>query len=66
MRANTNAMRMISPRVSPNVTGSYYHGAVIFVRTSDAEKAHGYSPKDLAADGGTVKVEADTPVAVAV
>lgn len=64
MRANTNATRMISPRVSPNVTASYYHGDVIFVRTSDAGKAHGYSPKDLAADGGTAKVEATTPIAL--
>lgn len=64
MRANTNATRMISPRVSPNVTASYYHGGVIFVRTSDAEKAHGHSVKDLAADGGTTKVLADTPVAL--
>lgn len=64
MRANTNAMRMISPRVSPNVTGSYYHGAVIFVRTSDAEKAHGHSPGDLAVDGGSTKVDAATPIAL--
>jgi membrane protease YdiL (CAAX protease family) len=63
MRANTNAMRTISPRVSPNVTASYYHGGVIFVRdsraeaSSDADKPRGLSPKDLA-------IEADTPIAL--
>lgn len=64
MRANTNAMRMISPRVSPNVTASYYHAGVIFVRTSDASAAHGHPARDLAADGGSVEVDADTPVAL--
>lgn len=65
MRANTNATRTISPRVSPNVTASYYHGVVIFVRTSEEKEARGHSAKDLAADGGTTKVVADTPVALA-
>lgn len=51
---------MISPRVSPNVTGTYYHGGVIFVRTPSA--AH--EPRDLVADGGSVRLAADTPVAL--
>jgi hypothetical protein len=37
---------------------------VIFVRTSDAEQARRHSPKDLAAEGGTTKVAADTPVSL--
>src|SRR5687768_14463 len=64
MRANTNAMRTISPRVSPNVTASYYHGVVIFVRTSDADRPRGHSPKDLAKEGGSTKIEAGTPIAL--
>jgi membrane protease YdiL (CAAX protease family) len=37
---------------------------VIFVRMPEAETAQAHSPKDLAAEGGTTKVEAGTPVAL--
>jgi membrane protease YdiL (CAAX protease family) len=54
-----NATRMISPRVRPNVTASYYHGGVVHVRT-DGGAARGCEPKELAAEGGSVAIGAET------
>jgi len=58
-----NAMRIISPRVSPNVTAPYYHGGVVHVRT-DGEAAsvasRTYEPNALVAEGGSHAVHADT------
>jgi len=59
-----NAMRIISPRVSPKVTAPYYHGSVVHVRTdgeaaSDTERAsRPYEPSALVAEGGSHQVHA--------
>lgn len=50
---------MISPRVRPNVTASYYHGGVVHVRT-DGEAARGCEPGELVTEGGSVAVRAET------
>jgi membrane protease YdiL (CAAX protease family) len=55
-----NAMRIISPRVRPNVTSPYYHGAVVYVRKGGEDAAHACEPKELAAEGGSLAVQADT------
>ncbi|MEA2753665.1 MAG: protease family protein [Myxococcales bacterium] len=55
-----NAMRIISPRVSPNVTAPYYHGSVVHVRTDGEAPSRSCEPSELAAEGGTVTVHADT------
>jgi membrane protease YdiL (CAAX protease family) len=54
------AMRIISPRVRPNITAPYYHGEVLYVRKGGEEEAHGCEPQDLAAEGGSVAARADT------
>ena len=55
-----NAVRIISPRVSPNHTAPYYHGGVVYVRKGGEDAAHACEPKELAAEGGSVAVHADT------
>src|SRR3954468_8397054 len=55
-----NAMRIISPRVRPNVTAPYYHGGVVYVRKGGEDAAHACEPKELAAEGGSLTVHADT------
>lgn len=57
-----NAMRIISPRVSPNVTSLYYHGGVVHVRRDGEAAAHPCEPSDLVAEGGSVGVQATTLV----
>jgi membrane protease YdiL (CAAX protease family) len=57
------ATRMSSPRVNPNSTAPYYHGDVVYVRTSSAGETaepKACNPGDLAAEGGTVPVTAET------
>lgn len=51
---------MISPRVRPNVTASYYHGGVVHVRTDGGAPARACEPKELVAEGGAVALTADT------
>jgi membrane protease YdiL (CAAX protease family) len=53
-----NAMRIISPRVSPNVTAPYYHGSVVHVRTDGEAPSRVCEPSELAAEGGSVAVHA--------
>ncbi|MDB4934336.1 MAG: hypothetical protein JWP87_1308 [Labilithrix sp.] len=55
-----NAMRIISPRVSPNVTAPYYHGGVVHVRTEGEASARACAPNELVAEGGSLAVHADT------
>jgi len=58
-----NAMRIISPRVSPNVTAPYYHGGVVHVRTDGeggSAASHTCEPSALVAEGGSHRVQADT------
>jgi hypothetical protein len=55
-----NAMRIISPRVSPNVTAPYYHGSVVHVRTDGEAPSRSCEPSELVAEGGTLTVHADT------
>lgn len=55
-----NATRIISPRVSPNVTAPYYHGAVVHVRNDGDSALKSCEPGELLAEGGSVAVRADT------
>ena len=55
-----NAMRIISPRVSPNVTAPYYHGSVVHVRTDGDAPSRTCEPRELVAEGGALAVHADT------
>lgn len=55
-----NAIKMISPRVRPNITASYYHGGVVHVRTDGEAPPRGCDAKALAAEGGSIAVRADT------
>jgi membrane protease YdiL (CAAX protease family) len=55
-----NAMRIISPRVSPNTTGPYYHGDVVYVRNDGDSPAAACAPSELLAEGGSVAARADT------
>lgn len=55
-----NAMRIISPRVSPNTTAPYYHGAVVYVRNDGDSPVQACAPRDLLAEGGTVSARAET------
>lgn len=57
-----NAMRIISPRVSPNVTAPYYHGSVVHVRTDGEAPSRTYEPNELVAEGGSLEVRADTQI----
>ena len=52
--------RIISPRVRPNSTALYYHGGVVFVRTDGDAAARACEPKELALEGGSLAVQADT------
>jgi membrane protease YdiL (CAAX protease family) len=54
------AIRIISPRVIPNVTAPYYHGSVVHVRTEGEAAARSCAPSELVADGGSLAVHADT------
>ena len=58
------AMRIISPRVSPNVTGPYYHGDVVHVRNDGEASARSCAPNDLLAEGGSVGARADTLISL--
>lgn len=55
-----NAMRIISPRVRPNVTAPYYHGGVVYVRTDGEAPARSFEPNELVTEGGSVGVGAGT------
>ena len=58
-----NAMRIISPRVSPNTTAPYYHGGVVHVRTDGeggSAASRSYDPSALVAEGGSHQIHADT------
>lgn len=55
-----NATRIISPCVSPNVTGPYYHGSVVHVRTDGDAPSRTCEPSELVAEGGTLTVHAET------
>ena len=54
------AIRIISPRVKPNVTPPYYHGDVVYVRKGGEGGADACEPGELATEGGSVTVHADT------
>jgi membrane protease YdiL (CAAX protease family) len=58
-----NATRIISPRVSPNVTAPYYHGGVVHVRNdgeASSDASSSYEPSALVAEGGSREVHAGT------
>ena len=58
-----NATRIISPRVSPNVTAPYYHGGVVHVRNdgeAPPDASSSYEPSALVAEGGSREVHAGT------
>jgi membrane protease YdiL (CAAX protease family) len=54
------ATRIISPRVSPNSTAPYYHGGVVHVRTDGGASARSCEPGELASEGGSIAVTAET------
>jgi membrane protease YdiL (CAAX protease family) len=58
-----NATKTISPRESPKSTRPYYHGGVVYVRTDGEAAPRAVQPADLAAEGGTVRLGAGTPIA---
>lgn len=62
-----NATRIISPRVSPKSIPLHYHGGVVYVRTDAGgrDEPRAVLAEDLAAEGGTVAVSAETRVASA-
>src|SRR6476660_6584532 len=55
-----NAMRIISPRVSPNVTAPYYHGSVVYVRNDGDSPVQSCAARELVAEGGSVGAQATT------
>ncbi len=59
-----NAMRIISPRVSPNATAPYYHGDVVHVRIDGETPGRSCAPSELLAEGGSVAVRADTLISL--
>jgi membrane protease YdiL (CAAX protease family) len=54
------ATRIISPRVSPNSTAPYYHGGVVHVRTDGGASDRSCEPGELASEGGSIAVTAET------
>jgi membrane protease YdiL (CAAX protease family) len=55
-----NTMRIISPRVRPNVTTPYYHGRLVHVRTDGEAPPRSCEPIELVTEGGSLAVQADT------